>query len=371
MASLSHNWMSINELEAQVLSLTATLAIFVAVCWILRARGPRVCASACLFVLTLVSTQLIMSRLSHPPYNYKKPGFVTALHFLCVWLTCIAYWYYQGDLGKCFPSSMQSRRRFLVTVGPIALSNPLAVVFNNNALVHAGAGLCAIIGTLSPVTVAMMARLFGRQQSVTSWMGVMTAFLGGAIIASSEVRSLRKGALHSGDAAMLGICFALASVAARSLKIVVMDNLLAPTEYQESSKEETLSPMHLYTLQAPWCFVTAAFYALATEDIGEAMHDMLSSRANIAPIVGMTCISAVILNFAGIFALRDLGASSQQIIGKLNTICVASLSMGFLGEVLAWPVLLGGLIVLLGVAIFEYGVEHRSKPIITDKRCAV
>lgn len=155
------------------------------------------------------------------------------------------------------------------------------------------------------------------------------------------------------------------------MKIVLFDNLLAPTEYQQSSNQESLSPMHLYTLQAPWCFFTAVLYAVATEDIGEAMHDLLYSRANVAPIVAMTCVSAVILNFAGIFVLRDLGASSQQIIGKLNTMCVASLSMGFLGEVLAWKVLLGGLIVLLGVAIFEYGVEHKRQPIITDKRCSV
>jgi len=362
--------MTFNDLEAQVLSLTVTFALFGAICWILRKRGPQVCASACLFVLTLVSTQLIMSRLSHPPYSYRKPGFVTALHFLCVWLTCIAYWYHQGDLDKCFPSSMKSRRRFLMTIGPIALSNPLTVVFNNNALVHAGAGLCAIIGTLSPVTVAVMARLFGRLQSLTSWLGVLTAFGGGIVIAASELRSLRKGALPGAGVphqAILGICFALASVAARSLKIVVMDNLLAPAEYQQSAKEETLSPMHLYTLQAPWCFITAMLYAFATEDIGEAIRGLTSSRASVAPLVGMTCISAVILNFAGIFALRDLGASSQQIIGKLNTICVASLSMGFLGEHLAWPVMLGGLIVVLGVAIFEYGVVHKSKPIIVDK----
>ncbi|OLP92597.1 hypothetical protein AK812_SmicGene25582 [Symbiodinium microadriaticum] len=40
-------------------------------------------------------------------------------------------------------------------------------------------------------------------------------------------------------------------------------------------------------------------------------------------------------------ALRDLGASAQQIVGKLNTICLASISVAFLGEHLPSVVVLG------------------------------
>merc|ERR1740121_508489 len=72
-------------------------------------------------------------------------------------------------------------------------------------------------------------------------------------------------------------------------------------------------------------------------------------------MIGMTSVSAVSLNFLGIFSLRDLGASMQQIIGKLNPICTMALSVGLLGESLPGVVLVGSGIVLLGVAIFEHG----------------
>merc|ERR1711924_459380 len=69
----------------------------VAVAVVLRSRGRRVQLSSCAFILSLVSTQLLMKELSSPPYSYKFPAIVTTVHFIAVWMFCIAYWTQQGD----------------------------------------------------------------------------------------------------------------------------------------------------------------------------------------------------------------------------------------------------------------------------------
>jgi len=149
-----------------------------------------------------------------------------------------------------------------------------------------------------------------------------------------------------------------------------MDNLLAPSAYQgakgESRAEPTLSPMHVYALQAPWSALVSIVFALCTESVSSAYGQL---TAPVIGMVGMTTISAVSLNFLGIFSLRDLGASMQQIIGKLNTICTMALSVGLLGESLPGVVLVGSGIVLLGVAIFEHGKRSAADTKDTAPAC--
>ena len=95
----------------------------------------------------------------------------------------------------------------------------------------------------------------------------------------------------------------------------------------------------------------------ALSSVGRAMDQLTPP---VVRMISLTSVSAISLNFLGIFSLRDLGASMQQIIGKLNTICTMALSVGLLGETLPAIVLAGSGIVLAGVAIFEHG--KRSSP---------
>jgi len=67
----------------------------------------------------------------------------------------------------------------------------------------------------------------------------------------------------------------------------------------------------------------------------------------------LTCITATFLNVLGMTTMKQLGASSMQIIGKLNTIILLAFSMGFWGERMPQEVLVGTCFVLAGVAVFE------------------
>jgi len=349
---------------SQLVAIAVTLGLFAAICLILGSRGTRAVVNACLFVTSLVTTQLSVKVLESPPYKYKFPGFLGVLHFSCVSVACAAYWAWAGDLGKFLPSSLGGWPRWRRTVIPIAVSQPISVVLNNKAMVYVGAGVCAIIGTLSPVATALLSRLFGYRLSMVSWCGVLLAFGGGLVISWGEVASfanIGNGEGSSFASVMTGQLFAFASLAGRSIKIVIMDLMLAPTAYsgeQDSNvREEPLPLLHVMALAFPAGAFMSLLYALMTESLSDAWAQLTPATA---AVLALTCVSALALNFLGGLVLRDVGASEQQIVGKLNTICIAAISVAFLGERLPAVVLLGTALVLVGVAVFERGTHHKA-----------
>lgn len=346
----------------RVLALGITALLFAAICIILRSRGVKVVLLACCFVASLVSTQLAMKKLASPPFSYKFAGFVTCGHFASVSIVCIIYWAcWMGEPHRLWPTSMGSWTRFCRMVVPIALSQPVSVIFNNKAMIYVGAGVVAIIGTLSPVVTAVLSRACGRKLSLVSWLGVLVAFGGGCVISWSEITQVGSLGNSGGEkgAVITGLVFAFLSVFGRSVKIVLMDNLLSPKAYaggmEPELEEEPLLPLHLFALQFPLSTVISIAYSAATEDMRRAWDHLTPA---IVGVIFITCASALALNFIGLQVLKEFGASAQQIIGKLNTICIASISVAFMGEHLPMLVMLGSGLVLGGVAIFERGTAH-------------
>merc|ERR1712232_836918 len=84
-------------------------------------------------------------------------------------------------------------------------------------------------------------------------------------------------------------------------------------------------------------------YAISTESVTSAWEQLTPSIA-----------------FLGGLVLKDLGASAQQIVGKLNTICIAATSVAFLNEHLPLVVVLGTLMVMTGVVVFERGQHQKD-----------
>mmetsp|Transcript_58352 Transcript_58352/g.126173 ORF Transcript_58352/g.126173 Transcript_58352/m.126173 type:complete len:359 (+) Transcript_58352:119-1195(+) len=320
------------------------------ICIILRTRGAATQACACALIISLTSTQLLMKVLMTAPFNFRFPAVVSTLHLASATLGTLLFWAIYGDLRKFLPQSLGSSTRYLKYVAPIACSMPLSIIFNNQAIAHVGAGMNAVIGTLTPVTTALLSNLLGRQLHIQAWAGVFVASVGAIIITIGETAGLVGS--HSIIAA--GLAFAIFAVLFRSAKVVLQDMLLAPADYTGESEPlkplEALHPMHVWALQAPPSLAFAALYTLATEDVADAW---LSLTPAIALLILCTCIASTALNVLGMYIIRDLGAGSMQIIGKLNTIITVAVSVSMLKEMIPTSVLGGTSVVLLGVAIFE------------------
>jgi len=346
-------------------ALGIVLALFSAVCFILRPHGQTATLCTVGLICSLVTTQLLMKELASAPFSFNYPGWVTVLHFATVWLVCVVYWLVKGESHKALPSSMGSASRYIRFILPIALSLPMSVVFNNTALIYLGAGLNSIVATLSPVTTAALANLMGRKVAKLAWVGVCMAFVGAGVIAWGKL-----GHGHVSGGVVGGLLFSLASVLLRSIKVVLQDNLLNPTAYIRKGSEKQplrpampVDPMHVWALQGLPCVVISVVYAAFTEDF-RAFARALEFGTSL--LVLATCVSACVLNLLGMFVIKQIGGASMQILGKLNTIMVVAFSVAFLRERLQPKVISGTCLICVGVGIFEYA-EHKARERETSK----
>lgn len=346
--------------SAQVVAVAMVVGVLASICAILNHRGPRVQVSTCIFVMSLVLTQLLMKALSSPPYSFRFPATVTAAHFISAWVSCWAICVLRGHPGRCLPSSMGSAHRYFAYIFPIAASLPFSIIFSNSALLYIGAGLNSVLGTLTPVTTAMLSHALGRKLAHASWVGVMVACVGAGVIDGGEVRRAMRETSAS-ETMMIGIAFSSAAILLRSLKVVLQDRLLAPSAYAGGfANAQPLEAMHVWALQAPPCAVICCVYAFVAESPSEFCRQLSPA---IAKMIFGTCASATALNLLGMYIIQNLGASTMQIIGKLNTIITMAISVSFLGETMSAVTFAGTALVLIGVAMFETA-EARAKTML-------
>eukprot|EP00438_Fugacium_kawagutii_P019638 Skav232811 [mRNA] locus=scaffold614:543414:544478:- [translate_table: standard] len=327
---------------AEGLAVAVTCSIFSAIWIIVRPRGLLVQVCTCCFVLSLVCTQLLMKELGSN-VKFRYPAIVTSLHFLSVWLVSWIFWAAHGECGRCNPASLGSRRRFFTFVLPIAASLPLSITFNNTSLLYMGAGLAGVVGTMAPIITALLTHMLGRRISHHGWMGVLVATGGALFIAMGEAGDPEK---EGNSLVLLGLAFCTMSVFLRAVKAVLQDQLLEPAAYasrgaaspdlergigasSSPAQPPSLSPMHVWALTAPPCTLLAFVYAVSTESLTSAYRELTKIKIF---FVLLSCFSATVLNILGMMSIKLLGASSMQIIGKLNTIVLLALSMGFWGE---------------------------------------
>jgi len=285
---------------------------------------------------------------------------------LTVWLCCCADCAWHGDWGKMLPGSIGSFKRYRTFVVPIAGSLPLSVIFNNTAVVYLGAGLNAIVGTLSPVSTAMLSRLMGRMIQSKAWLGVLSAFCGAMIIAWAKL-----GGHRASRDVTAGLIFGLGAVLFRSIKVVLQDMLMSPAAYAKADtkplvakgEEEALDPMHVWAIQCPPAILVSVVYACCTES---AVDLWARLSPGVIAVALCSCASAAALNILGMYIIKILGGSSMQIMGKLNVIIVVAFSTAFMHETLQANVVLGTCLVVVGVAMFEY-FQHSGEAVSKAK----
>jgi len=333
--------------------LVIVIAVFAVVFFILRTHRIGVRVGVCAYIASLVTTQLMMRAIASPPFNYRFPAFLATMHCLSVWVVCIGYWAYR-DVSKLSPKSLDSARRYITYVVPIACTMPFSVIFSNTALIYLGAALNSIIGSFTPVSTAILSRLLGREIVPWAWVGLCIA-IGGALVISWAETASAGFKTQAPEPVMIGIGFAFFAAILRSVKVVLQDMLLSPQAYDRARQplmsDRQLEPMHVWALQSPPMMLVSLIYTWRHEGVGSAFHH-LSGFGVVAMLIA-TCVSSTFLNILGMVAIKELGASSMQLIGKLNTLITVACSSVLFGETLETKVLCGGALMLVGIIVFE------------------
>jgi drug/metabolite transporter (DMT)-like permease len=366
---------SVNAYSTAFLDMIAValpIVVFAVVWAITHHRGHIVQVATTFYVASLVATALLMSTLIGRQH-FRYPAWVTASHTTSALIFSLLYWIWHGDLRRFLPSSMGgSTADYATFILPIAISMPMSIVLNNSSLLYIGAGLQSIIGALSPAVTALCSQCAGRRIPEKGWLGLGVALLGALIVSIEEVVSFsnKKRKL---DMVIFGASLCFSALFLRSFKVVLQDRLMNNPVYRKPADEvplvvsaaqqqkqplTSLSPMHVWALQAPILTVASIAYAVCTESFAGAYAEL---KPQMAMSLFLSCISATTLNMLGMVVIKELGPTLMQLIGKLNAIVIVATSVLVFGESLPRGVLIGGSIMMCGICMYELRTAEPAK----------
>lgn len=212
-----------------------------------------------------------------------------------------------------------------------------AAFFQNIGLRFTTASTSSLINTLEPVLVAMMSVVFLKEKlSFGGIAGLVTAFAGGfVIITNGNPASL----LHL-DGTVKGNLLILISIVSYACYTIFTKLLVGKTE-----------PIVAVTFSSMIGTVFLFIAALAIEPLPVLHEVSLMTWASVVYLaVFPTCISLLLFNQL----LTQVEASRTSIVLFLIPVYGLLLGMLFLGDPLTWPMVLGGLLTIVGVWFIEY-----------------
>jgi drug/metabolite transporter (DMT)-like permease len=209
-----------------------------------------------------------------------------------------------------------------------------------------GAGVAGVLVGSTPLLTLMLAAaaLPAERATRRKVVGLMVGFLGVMLVIGPWRHSF--GSV-SGQLACLGAALSYAG------GFVYVRKHLSP---------KGLSPM---SLAASQLLAAAALQALATPFL--AWH---TPHVTIRVLAGITILGLLGTGLAYVLYFRligDVGATSASAVNYAVPVAAVVISAALLGEPITWNVLVGGLVVLTGVAVAENRIRRLRRTTRTDK----
>ncbi len=230
------------------------------------------------------------------------------------------------------------RRLFLVT----ALLGFLGIFAYNNFFFAAvqllPASRTALIVAMNPVATALLNALFFRHKlAPLRWLGIVISFAGASIVIThGDLATLTQGALGRGEWVMLGgvLCWAL---------YTILSQLIL---------KSGLSPVAATTYASLWGTLLLTLYALP--HLGQVHWEGLGLKAALS--VAYLGIPGTAIAYIWYFdGVKELGAPRTAVFNNLVPVFGVTLSALLLHEHIPLSTLIGGVIVLSGVALTSRG----------------
>lgn len=292
-------------------------AVFVLVSMILVAISPILVKDGLaafavvvtyLFCLSLVK-MFVKATLSE---GFMYPYSITMMHM-----------FFTALIALCFERPRASEA---LKVLPISIMNGVSLCLNNTALVYGGVAFVSMLGCCTPVCTFTLEIFKGRRQlAAKSLLPVGIVCLGAMLCVKGET-----------TASALAFCFASSATMFRAMKGVWQHELL----------DIEMPPMRLVFWSGFWSFL-AMIPLVMLEEGAEAFKAFPSASRSVRAHVLLSCAAAAILNISQCYAVKQLGALLQSVVGNLNLILVIVLACAWLGETVRTVQYLGvGLLVI-------------------------
>lgn len=363
---------SFSRAAAYVVTLVAIGLVITGLYW---SRGAKVVSRILLYLFAL-STMKLSVKYVFKEYRYNYPKFVTGLHFLSGSIVAAAMLLLRGSshaaaaggkaeagaLRRHLEASTPTRREFWCQVFPISLAFAVSVGANNAALVFSSAAFAEIVGATSPVVSAVLVILFGMPFALRLLPPTLLVVCACALSTSGEL-----------NFSPTGMAFCVLSMVARSVKTTLQQYLM-----QGASKEK-FDPVTLLLWMCLPSSVLMTFWSLAAEGFGPYRDlivvpdrsrlpaaDAAGSRQwqlGLMIAIGVSCMNACVLNLAGLFCTRDLGAVGVQLAAQTKSVLTVLGGVALFNEAVTTREVLGFAGVLAGVFWFSR-LQAKSSPTV-------
>jgi hypothetical protein len=205
-----------------------------------------------------------------------------------------------------------------------------------------GDGLVEMVSGCAPVFIFFIGALFDRTINYKLLWPVVVVCLGTAMCAEGEIR-------FSG----IGLGLALIATFLKAAKTTMQHTLMTGGENARMDPVELLA----------WLSIPALVIMLAWSILveGAAPYKALYKKRGVAFFSSLlaSCINAVILNFANMFIVRDLGAIGVSIVTQLKGILIILGSVAMLGEMVNMDQFFGYCVIVASVFWFN-SVEKKA-----------
>lgn len=295
---------------AALLSMVTLLAISP----ILLKEGVKAFATVVTYLSCLTLVKIFVKETMN--FGLNCPDFITMTHMF--WSATAAF-----ILER--PSTTEA-----LAVLPISIVNGISLLLNNTAFLFGGVAFISMVACIAPILTFILATARSRRQvEFRSLVCVVLVVLGGILC------------VH-GEKVATVLAFILASSAAffRACRSVLQEDLLTVT----------VSPLRLVFWSSFWSFLCMIPITAMCEG-GKGFSEFASMPPKGRASFLLSILAACTLNISQCFAIKQIGALMQNIVGNLNLILVIVLSQAWLHESVTMWQYTGVLLLVAGTFI--------------------
>lgn len=307
--AVEQNWVTVYLL---------VVMIFISICPIAFKEGIRPFVTVIVYLACLSLVKMWVKEAMNNGLPY--PETITAVHMFSTSLA-----------AACLERPRLSEALMVL---PISVVNGASLLTNNTALLYGGVAFVSMVSSCTPMFTFFMELCRGRRtvDFLTSFSVVLVCCGSACCVRGEKTASL--------------FSFVFASMAActRAMKSVWQHELLTVS----------VSPLRLVFWSGFWSFFITIFMVSLNEGTQGIRHfGALKPETKSAFVCSIA--SAVALNISQCFAVKQLGALLQSIVGNLNLILIIALSQAWLQEKVTIWQYFGVLLLAAGTFTNKYG----------------
>jgi len=324
----------VKQQQAYMITCLCMLAI---VTMIFRNRGFFTCTAVILYLAAMSSSSLFLKNV-FVEQDFDFPIWITSMHFLCTAFCAFLILAYRSFRASA-PMNRLQPGTLLRGVFPMAICFSVSLGLSNKGLSLSNVHFYEMVDTAAPLVTAFITVLLGTpfDNRLLMPLGVVTCAL---------------VSCWGGEAQFSWAAFAclLTGTILRACKGVLIQMYLTAFA---TSPTQVLEPIELvmYTSLMSFFFMSTWSFAL---DGSRPFHQVwLLDNYTARFAIGMSVVTAIVINFAAIFIIRDLGAVAQQLTGNLKGGLSVLGGVAVRGEVLTLRQAIGFSVLICGIAWYN------------------